>query len=649
VDVGGPDALDIISGDLFFETAPGSFDFHHSFQTTALVPDRTDTAQVLRGPVKVHRLDIVNIGRLDLTVPEQGDLIATYSLFRLTNTGRQTALEISFVLDRVSNFFRSVELEMESVAGVPFPEPFQTSDHPDTPVDEQGQTLTVASVYRAAGIDMNVTLGGEEIPVSEAGVDGLWTDEELHAAMVNHFDEFRNVPQWRLYMLLATRYVETGVLGIMFDAAENDEFHRQGAAVFHDHPRIANAAGAEKDREYLFTITHELGHAFNFLHSFQKGLFDEHGVLPRPEAESWMNYPQLYPFGFAGPAGWDGSDRFWSRFRFAFDRDEIHHLRHHDRSEVIAGGRSFGFAGHFEERPFELPGQATGLSLQLWCPQAVEFLQQVEGDIRLRNETGDEIEIPPSLNPNFGHVDMIIRRPADRFPKVYRGIANGCMRSEARKLLPGEAVYQEISPSYGRMHWFIDEPGTYELQAVVKGVDGARIVSNIQRVRVLAPDPTGDRMAPDFYNDKTGAYLSVEGSRCSRLDNAREMLEEVRQRMPKSRITKQIEMTNALRDTRVFKDVANAKIVKEDRGKAANAYLKAAGMVGKKKKLKLDETLSHLRFTRALRAAARACAADKNSAEAKKLLKLEQSFLKSVAAPAAAMNEAKSYMKSLEL
>lgn len=648
-DVGNPGSLDILSGDLFFETSAGSFDFHHSFQTTALILEDEVNAQVLRGPVKVHRNDIVDIGRVDLRIPQQGDLVATYTLYRLTQFGRQTVAELTFSLQRASEFFRHIDVEMESVKGVSFPRPFRTSDHPDTPADEQGQTLTLASAYRAAGINLNVTHGGEEIPVGEAGTDGLWTNEELHAAMVNHFDQHRDEPQWRLYLLLATQYVDPGVLGIMFDAAEDDDFHRQGAAVFHDHSSIANAIGAEKDREYLFTIVHELGHAFNFLHSFQKGIFETHGVLPRPDAMSWMNYPQLFPFGFAGPAGWDGSGQFWSQFHFAFDRDEIHHLRHDDRSDVIAGGRSFGFAGHLEERPFERRTQNSGLRLQLWTPRVVEFLQQVEGDVRLLNESGVTVSVPPSLDPAAGHLELAIRRPADRFPRVYRHFSSACVRGAARELPPGEAIYQEIMPSYGSRQWFIDEPGTYELQAVLKTMDGGRIVSNMQRIRVLNPDQEADRLAPDFYNDDVGIYLGVEGSRCSRLGRARDMLDELSDRIPQAKVSKQIRMTNAVRDTRIFKDVAGRKVVRPDRSQAAADFLAAVGVSGEGKILEPDEGLSNLRLTRALKSAAQGCVAEDNQADAKRILDIAGQFMKSVNAPASALKEAKSFAKSLGL
>ena len=103
----------------------------------------------------------------------------------------------------------------------------------------------------------------------------------------------------------------------MFDS--DDDAPRQGAAVFFNHPAISGATGAERDREYLYTVVHELGHAFNLLHAFQKHIFQEgerRQCLARPGSLSWMNYPQLFPYGNAHPPGWDGVDDFWPQFRF---------------------------------------------------------------------------------------------------------------------------------------------------------------------------------------------------------------------------------------------------------------------------------------------------------------------------------------------
>jgi hypothetical protein len=143
---------------------------------------------------------------------------------------------------------------------------------PDGPDDLQDRQLDYAGAFADAGINLSVSQFGDPVKIDASGLDGRWTDEELHAAMVANFAHHRDDPQWRLYLLFATEYVNPGVLGIMFDS--DDASPRQGSAVFANHPMLAGQ-GAARDRDYLFTVVHELGHAFNLLHSFQKHIFQE--------------------------------------------------------------------------------------------------------------------------------------------------------------------------------------------------------------------------------------------------------------------------------------------------------------------------------------------------------------------------------------
>ena len=92
-------------------------------------------------------------------------------------------------------------------------------------------------------------------------------------------------------------------------------------------------------RLQLYTCIHELGHCFNLLHSWQKSL----ATPPqpnRPASPSWMNYPWRFP---GGPAA------FWTAFPFRFDDQELVHVRHGFRNDVIMGGNPFGTGAALED------------------------------------------------------------------------------------------------------------------------------------------------------------------------------------------------------------------------------------------------------------------------------------------------------------
>ena len=654
VDVGQDDSLDIISGDLAVNNGTGIFEFHHSFQTTGLVLEDQSTGQLLRSAVKVYREDILNIARLDLTIPDTGDLLARYTFYRLTNFGRETAVTLTFPIRKTSEYFRRVELEVDRVEGIPLPEIFQITEHPDTPSTLPPRGLTFQGAYRDAGIDLVTTFDPEPVLRSAADLiraDQLWTDEELHAAMADNFSRHSDEPNWQLYLLLATKYIEPGVLGIMFDSGDN--FPRQGAAVFYEHPSLAHAATeVDRNREYLYTIVHELGHAFNFLHAFQKGIFDTHGVLPRPASLSWMNYPQLYPYGYAFPEGWDGSRSFWSQFKFHFDREELAHIRHGDSLEVMMGGRSFGFAGHLEERPFELPtssnSNSLSLSLTLWVPSTIEFMQQLEGDIRLRNEGSRTVSTHSNLSLSSERITLLIRRPNSRYPNVYRHFYQTCVRESLRSLNPGESVYQEIAPSFGLRHWFLDEPGTYEMQAIYRTPGGQKLVSAVRKVRVTYPSKEADLIASDFFTTDTGTYLGLEGSRSPALKKTGEFLTELGNKLPKNAaISQQIEVTQSLCSTRVFKDVSNHKIIRPECAESANHLIQALNVNLDKKIIKHTSSQSNLRLSRLLRAAASTLVKAEEHDKARQVVGTIKNMLNQVKAPGQATEELKSFQQQI--
>ncbi len=645
VDFGRPDSLNVLSGDLYLLNG-GNEEFHHSFLTTALITEEsTETRLALSGPVNVFAENIPDIARIDLVFTDRQAPSLVYTFYTLTASGRRTRVRLNYLLEKSSEYFRSVELEVDQVATVPWPQPFDTGSLPDSPDDLPVRSLSFDQAYRDVGIDMQVSTGQQDVPLTAAGDDGLWTDEELHAAMVDNFSQYQEQPQWRLYLLLATQYINPGVLGIMFDS--NDRFPRQGAAVFARHPLIAEAPEAERNREYLFTIVHELGHAFNFLHSFQKGIFDAHGVLPRPDALSWMNYPQIYPYGYAYPDGWNGTAEFWKRFRFQFDPFEVLHLRHHDSMEVMMGGMGFGGSGHLEERAFALPSREKDLSLTLWVPPVLEFMENIEADIRLRNESDSELEINSILEPSAGTLELLIRRPGEKLAKKYRDIKQICAVQQQSRLQPGEAVYQELAVAYGLRYWFIDEPGTYEMQAIVHMPDGRKICSTIQRTRVLHPDTEADRLAQDFFNHDTGTYFALEGSRIPLFDKAVDTLTTIRERLPTHRVARQTGVLEALKDTRVFKRVATGTMLHGDQDQAAKKLLSMLNADIDHGKIDTVMSQSHLKTLRYLKSAARCLAKAGQTGAAEATLDLSAAFLRRINAPQSAQHALRSFASAL--
>jgi len=124
-------------------------------------------------------------------------------------------------------------------------------------------------------------------------------------------------------------------------------------------------------RKFLYTYVHEMGHAFNFLHSWDKN---------RPDSLSWMNSDWKYD-------NRNGANSFWGNFRMRFDDEELLHMRHGDRAAVIMGGDPWASGGQLEAPPRSMADQVgeTPVELLVRSKGYFQFMEPVNVELRLRN------------------------------------------------------------------------------------------------------------------------------------------------------------------------------------------------------------------------------------------------------------------------
>lgn len=447
-----------------------------------------------------------------------------------------------------SDTFRALDLEVDvckSVNQAPLLPLYDTGLHLDRPVDIPRRVLTIEAAYREAGVLVTVSPTRTEIDDSERAGHG-WTDAELHHAMETHFEQYPGGwPKWNMWGLLADTYEKPTVGGIMFDAAatfggSDEPPERQGFAVFRKHSWFhdlvdgtpATPAQVAAMRQYLYTWVHEAGHAFNFLHSWDKN---------RPDALSWMNYDWKYDHR-------NGVDNFWRNFRFRFDDEELIHLRHGDRAAVIMGGDPWASGGQLEGPPgseyLEAPpgamSQVEGavpIELLIRSQGYFEFMEPVLLELRLRNLLTDlPLTLDARLNPEYGGVTFYIRRPDGRiveYSPVMCKVAQPRSKTlQAAGAPKGTERYSEmVFLSYGKYGFYIDEPGEYWVRALYHGPGDVLIPSNIHRLRVGNPKThEQDVQAQDYFSYQVGMSLYLFGSRSPLLAKGRAVIEELADR-----------------------------------------------------------------------------------------------------------------------
>lgn len=507
----------------------------------------------------------------------------------------------SFQCTFESGYFRTVSYEQDSVTGaVPFVS-YDTASLP-RPAGSRARVLTVPVAFADAGIEL-LTSGTSNVIAAGAGANATWSDAELHAAMVNHFSLFTNMPRWQVWMLVASSHDE-GYRGIMFDYG--DAFQRQGAAVFHDAIKGADAASV---RSQLRTYVHELGHAFNLMHSWQKDL----AAPPAPLGPngglgdlSWMNYDWKYQQSPGGPGG---AGAYWASFPFEFTENELVHLRHGHYRDVIMGANAFS-AGAAEIDPdlFDAPiSDASGLALELRGPKpAFAFGEPVVVELKLSGTELRGRETHVYLHPNDEFVSLAVRHPSGR-TTVFRPLLRHCV-DEQRTAVLGvgrPAAYESAYIGYGRDGFLFENPGTYRLRASYVASDGSRVTSPVLTLRVRPPAHGADEVVGELLlGEAQGQLLALLGSDARQLRDGSDAMETLLTEHPDHPLTVYARLTKGMNELRDFKELSPDKSLHV----RASQATESARLLGKVAEASVADTagVDNITLNMALRAKARA-------------------------------------------
>lgn len=518
VDAGGSRPMNRISAD-FHSVSGGTVSYFGSFRVDAPTITATATQIKIEGPgtfTWAARAPYVRV-----TIPRvsifQPQAPATVQFVTPPN-----APAASYTCAYESAFFRTVQWEQDQVAGAI---PFVSYDTAALTAPSGAPTglIDVPRAYQLAGIEVQTSSSSNTIPVAAAGADAKWTDAELHAAMVTHFSGWANIPQWKVWLLVATEHVG-GYRGIMFDYA--DAHQRQGCAVFYN--QIQGNAAYDQ-RAQLRTYVHELGHAFNLLHSWQKNLADP----PQPLGQnnglgdlSWMNYT----WNYQPSSGTGGDAAYWAAFPFQFTDSEVIHLRHAFYRHVVMGANAFGRgAAEVDPNLFAEPVRdRSGLALEVRSKPTFRYGEPVVVDLKLSATDTRGTETHGFLHPNDEFVTVAIQQPSGR-TVLFRPLIRHCADEDRQiRLLPGDDRYESAYIGHGSDGAYFEQPGSYAIRAAYVAADGSRIISPVTKLRVRPPLTAEDvEVGELMMGDEQGQLLALLGSDSVHLQAGNEAFDEV--------------------------------------------------------------------------------------------------------------------------
>ncbi|MGH7676121.1 MAG: hypothetical protein ACREMV_12695, partial [Gemmatimonadales bacterium] len=442
--------------------------------------------------------------------------------------------------------FHPVEFEFDSAEGTTAITSIDTHAHPNRPAGLPAETLTVEAVFRRAGLAVTRSAGGAVVPLSGAGPNAKWSDAEMHDAMQAYWSRFADRAQWALWVFFAALHEQGSSLGgIMFDDIGPN--HRQGSALFTTSfiaqpPAGDPAPDAWVRRMIFWTACHEMGHAFNLAHSWQKALGTPWIALANePEARSFMNYPFLV-------AG--GQTSFFADFQYRFSDAELLFMRHAPARFVQMGNADW-FDHHALEQANVSPEPALRLTLRVNRDRPVfEFLEPVVVELKLTNINSEPQLVDERLLAMADRMTVIIK-PRGKPARQFIPYAQYCWESRRRVLTQGDSIYESFFLSAGRNGWDLAEPGDYTIQAVLHR-DDEGILSAPLTIRILPPRGYEEELlAQDFFTDEIGRILTFDGSRVLR--GGTDTLRSVTERLGERRVAAHARVALAAALAREFK------------------------------------------------------------------------------------------------
>lgn len=493
-----------------------------------------------------------SIGAAQVTLQPSSGTASTYSCTKKSNTFRQLTLEVD-VCSSVNS-------------GTILPT-YNTHAHNTRPTGLTARDLTIEQAYREAGVEVNIS-SNRTIIDDSAATFNTWSDAELHDAMETNHSAYAEAPQWQMWGVLAGNYVSSSVAGIMFDygtayGGPGRSPERQGFAVFRNHSWFnslpngapANQTEATALRQFLYCWVHEAGHAFNFLHSWNKG---------RSNALSWMNYPQYVT-------------NFWNNFMMRFDEEELIHLRHGKRSEVIMGGDPWATGSHLEETPnanIDMDGNPVA-SLLIRGKNYYHFMEPVTLEFRLKNNSELPLDADTQLDPACGRMDIYIKRP-DGKVVAFDPVACKLAAPEMTTLQRGkdengndikdgtDRISKNITLSFGKGGFYFQEPGEYTVRAVYHGSSDLVISSNAVRLRIGRPfERDEERLAQDYFSPDVGLALYFGGSSSRFLSGGMNIIEDMADRFASTALGAHLSLTLATNQARPFHHLKDGKMVRQ--------------------------------------------------------------------------------------
>ena len=424
-----------------------------------------------------------------------------------------------------ANITRRVLLEVDRMQGT---QPVLTEQTID------GTRVSLADIYRAAGIELRIVEDQTDIP----RVESLRL-ADLHAVLNTNRSKVAEEGEEHIYMLVVSEDEDApDTLGIMFDFGENDANNvpRESFAVF-ESPHASMPGGVSQ--ELLLTTAHELAHVFNLHHtdwdgsSFTRSATVESYSLTDTVvwrlSDSSVAHLSSHPDRLVTPG--TGNLPFGLISQSHADRHqssprENYSIAPEDTSSVRRGS-AIDASATVRTELAPVNDVSTGSPLRLEIRTAKDTYvvgEAVTLTVAVVNAGDSAHDVIPLLSPEYGFLNVLIRGPGQQEFRPYKApvLREARMSGLNRTLAPNDIMVDDARVFFSSAGWTFATPGDYEIQATFPA-DAAFsndvIRSVTQQVTVRAPgdEPASGASRLLFARDglglgnEQGLYLYMQG------------------------------------------------------------------------------------------------------------------------------------------
>ena len=388
-----------------------------------------------------------------------------------------------------------------------------------------GESVSLAGIYRAAGVEMRIVEDQTDI----TRVDSLRLSD-LHALLNTHRSLIPEDGEEHIYMLVVTEDDDSpDTLGIMFDFGANDENDapRESFAVFESaHEQMPGGV----TREMLLTSAHELAHVFNLHHTDWDGASFTRSAtvesysltdtvlwrLSESSAQHLAAHPERLvapgagnlPFGLIGQSHAD-RHKTSPRENYSIVSDDTSMLRRGASINASAAIRT-------KLAPVNDVSGKTPLRLLIKSVKDSYVVgEPVTLTVAVVNAGDESRDVIPLLSPEYGFLSVLVRGPGQEefrpfTPPVLR---EARMAGLSRTLPPKDVMIDDAKVFFGSNGWTFEMPGNYEIQATFPAdaeFSSDVIRSETLRISVKAPGAGSASGAGRMMFSKGGIGLGTE-------------------------------------------------------------------------------------------------------------------------------------------